>query len=174
MDDFTTSARAVLLCARRRLVATADKDGRVRISVLPPEPLKVRRPHPTQPPEAACVTFNAPAGWAPALPRFRIPTHTHTKAPELAGRRPCCLVLLPRPEQGAYEIQTYCQGHKNFVPAAAFVPTGTPAAAPAGEAAAPYLLVTGSGDGTVRLSSRVPCLCTRSRAFALRDILCAW
>jgi hypothetical protein len=61
------------------------------------------------------------------------------------------LCVLPHPLrlpslQGSYEIHNYCLGHTNFVTCSAAVP-----AAAAVAAGSRSLLVTGGGDGTVRL-----------------------
>jgi tRNA (guanine-N(7)-)-methyltransferase subunit TRM82 len=52
-------------------------------------------------------------------------------------------VLPQQPLGGSYEVQSYCLGHTSFITSATFV------SAPA--AAAGCLLVTGAGDGSVRL-----------------------
>ena len=51
-------------------------------------------------------------------------------------------VMPQDPLQGAHEIHSYCLGHTNFVSCAAFV---------RGSAGGGEMLLTGSGDGTVRL-----------------------
>ncbi|KAL6748370.1 WD40-repeat-containing domain protein [Haematococcus lacustris] len=87
-----------------KLLASTDKDGRVRLSLLPPGDLILK---------------------------------------------------------GAYEIQSFCLGHSSFVTSAAFTtpgprPASPPAPAPgqqqdASSDASATLLVTGSGDGSVKL-----------------------
>jgi WD40 repeat protein len=59
--------------------------------------------------------------------------------------------ILPAPEiilHGAYQIQSFCVGHLNYATSAAF---STPPAGAQGSEPGRPLLVTGSGDGSVRL-----------------------
>lgn len=57
-----------------------------------------------------------------------------------------CMCRLHASLQGSYEIQSYCLGHTKFVTCSAVVPQQ-----PAAASSSQHLVLSGSGDGTVRL-----------------------
>jgi len=71
--------------------------------------------------------------------------HNHT-ARDAADNEDIYVSRLHAPLQGSYEIQSYCLGHTKFVTCSAVVPQ-QPAAASSNR----HLVLSGSGDGTVRL-----------------------
>lgn len=99
-----------------RFVVTTDKDGRVRVSMLPATPLKVCVcVHSTT--KCLLVLFNACKLHVSPTQLFP-DCDVHSKSPHKKTNTHSYNT------QGAYEIQTYCFGHKSYVSTSASVQIG--------------------------------------------------